>query len=199
MSRYRDQHPTLGDRPMARSFTYADIRQRLSHIQGGSFSAIVFRTASPRYSDEREVLSGIGALKGGGRWNPKGIAAVYCSVTPEAALAETFALQRYYNWPDHSALPRVMVGIEVELVRVLNLTDGAVRKRLQISQARMLETDWRAEVADGLEPLTQTIGQAAFDSRFEAIQVQSATELRAPNLVIFPGNLSPQSWIKLTR
>ncbi len=139
----------------------------------------------------------MGASKAGGRWNLKGTAAVYCSMTPEAALAETFALHRYYNWPVHAALPRLMVGIEVQLVCVLNLTDGAVRQKLQISQARMLESDWRGEVAAGTSPLTQMIGQAAFDLHFEALQVQSATDQRGPNLVIFPENLGRSSYLKL--
>ena len=32
--------------------------------------------------------SGIGAMKGGGRWNPLGFAAVYCSLDPSTAILE---------------------------------------------------------------------------------------------------------------
>ncbi len=111
----------------------------------------MFRTANPRYASEANMVSGIGAAREGGRWNPKGIAAVYCSLTPEAALAETFALQRYYGWPDFGALPRVIVAINVQLAAVLDLTDSAVRRRLLLSERKLLACDWRAEVASGLE------------------------------------------------
>ena len=180
---------------MAETPSPAAILRRLARVAESKFSGVVFRTANPRYSSEVDMLSGLGAAKFGGRWNPKGIAAIYCSMTPEAALAETFAVQRYYGWRDQGALPRIIVAIEVELSGVLDLTEGSVRQRLRVSADTLLETDWRSDVAKGQESLTQRIGFAAA-TQFEAIRVWSATDGKTPNLVIFPQNLRPNS--KLT-
>ena len=173
------------------------IQRRLARIGESEFSGIVYRTASPRYASEKDMVSGLGAAFAGGRWNPKGTAAVYCSLTPEAALAETFALQRYYSWPDYGALPRIIVALQVRLTGVLDLTNGEVRRRLLLSEKRLLETDWRAEVAKGCESLTQQVGAAAAALGFEAIRVLSATSERAPNLVVFPENLRSASFLRL--
>ena len=183
---------------MTDDLSVAQIRQRIVEIRPEQFQGIVYRSASPRYASEHDLLSGVGASKGGGRWNRVGAAAVYCSMTPEAALAETLAIQRYYGWPDHGALPRIFVAIEVDLACVLDLTAGLVRRKLRISETRMLEADWRAEMAVGAEPLTHKIGQAAIEAGFEAIKVSSATDQRGPNLVVFPQNVLSTSRLRLS-
>lgn len=40
--------------------------------------------------------SGIGAQRAGGRWNPKGIAAVYCSLDPATAILEVAVHKGFY-------------------------------------------------------------------------------------------------------
>jgi RES domain-containing protein len=37
-----------------------------------SGSGIGFRSMIPRYANARDMISGVGAFRGGGRWNPRG-------------------------------------------------------------------------------------------------------------------------------
>lgn len=85
------------------------------------------------------MLTGEGSRRNGGRWNPKGIAVVYASFTPETAMAETLAHFRYYGFPIEDAMPRTFVAIATDLAAVLDLRDGGVRRRLQVSEGRF----WR--------------------------------------------------------
>jgi RES domain-containing protein len=156
-----------------------------------------FRSTAVRYASRDDLLTGQGAKSAGGRWNPAGgFATVYTSLTPETALAEYLAHYRYFGWPLSSAMPYVMVGLEITLQKVLDLTDGRVRSSLGVSEARMLDTRWRK--AGTHESLTQAIGRCAFEAELEAILVPSSAALGEVNLVVFPGNLlTPGSWIKI--
>jgi len=55
------------------------------------------------------------------------------------------------------------------------------------------QCDWRKEVAAGREPITQSIGRAAFEIGLEGIIVPSAADPNGHNLLIFPGNRQPGS------
>ncbi|MBC7990490.1 MAG: RES domain-containing protein, partial [Luteimonas sp.] len=54
--------------------------------------------------------SGIGAEALGGRWNPKGVKAVYCSVDPSTCLVET-AVHRGFKVLDSQ--PHVLTSLEI--------------------------------------------------------------------------------------
>jgi len=77
--------------------------------------------------------------------------------------------------------------------KIVDLTDGNIRRRLKVSESRMLSSDWRNEVARGRVALTQLLGQAAFDVGLEGLLVPSATGGAGTNLVIFPANLLSSS------
>lgn len=173
------------------------LTERLRAIRPVTLSVTGYRSTTPRYAREADITSGAGSRKFGGRWNPPGIAAVYMCLTPEGAMEETLAHFRYYGMPIHSAMPRTFVAIRARLSRVLDLSDGAVRQRMRISEARMLKTDWRKEMDAGRLPLTQLVGRAAFDAGFEAIRVLSATHTGETNLIVFPENLLRSSSLQV--
>ena len=112
-------------------------------------------------------------------------------------MAETLAHFRYYNIPTQTALPRVFVAIEFKLSRMIDLTDGTNRSRLQISQRRMIKCDWRREQPTGLFALTQMIGAAAHATGWEALLVPSAVETGGANVVIFPDNMKNSSSLRV--
>ena len=138
---------------------------------------------------EYAELDGEGARLYGGRWNPRGVAAVYGSLTPETAMAETLAHAAYYHLPVHSAMPRTFVAIEFSLSKVLDLTDGSVRQALRVSDKRMLKCDWRSEVRNGRTPITQAIAAAAYGSGLEGLLAPSSAHAGGLNLIVFPKNL----------
>ncbi|ODA36534.1 RES family NAD+ phosphorylase [Planctopirus hydrillae] len=157
-----------------------------------TFKETVFRSSTPKYANERDLSSGVGSKRQGGRWNPIGIRAVYASLTPEIALSETLAHFRYYGIPLQDAMPRTFVAMEANLQIVLDFREGVIRQRLQISLDRMLAIDWRKELLTGRVPMTQVIGQAAAESGLEGLVVPSAVT-EGHNLLVFPENLIPGS------
>jgi hypothetical protein len=102
-------------------------------------------------------------------------------------LAEAKANHLYYGLDPADALPRVIVAVNLKLAKVLDLTDGIVRKTLAISATRMRDDDWRALNRRGAESLTQAIGRAAYQGNLEALIVAACDG--GKNLVWFPGNL----------
>ena len=157
-------------------------------------SGEIYRSASPKYATSRDLLTGGGSRKYGGRWNPVGIAAVYGSLAPETAMEETLAHSRYYGLPVHASMPRTFVAISFSLKSVLDLTDGQVRQMLGISDKRLLDCDWHAAEET---PITQSVGRAVYDADLEALLVRSAADRTGQNLVIFVGNLGRASSLEV--
>ena len=101
---------------------------RLQALKAIRVSRTGYRSTTPKYAKETDLLTGVGSSNHGGRWNPPGIAAVYVSLTPETAMEETLAHFRYYGIPPHAAMPRTFVAIHVRLTKVLDLTWGTTRQ-----------------------------------------------------------------------
>ncbi len=169
------------------------IVSRLKAIKAMRIKVTAYRLVSPEYAKEKDLLTGKGSGLHGSRWNPPGIATVYASFTPATATEESLAHFRYYSIPIHAAMPRMFVAIHAQLIKVLDLTEGANRKRLQIAESRLLKCDWRKEMASGQDALSQLVGRAAKEAGFEALVVRSAEDPEGVNLVIFPDNLQKSS------
>lgn len=177
--------------------TLEQLRSRLTRLGAlaTAFTGTGYRSSTPLYATEDDLLTGEGSKQNGGRWNPAGIAAVYASLTPEVAMAETLAHNRYFGIAIEEAMPRTFVAIEATLQFVLDLREGGIRQRLQVSEERILSVDWRKEVRAGREPITQMIGRAAHETDWEGLIVPSAATSDGHNLLIFPDKLRPGSSI----
>jgi RES domain-containing protein len=159
---------------------------------------VVYRSASPRYANKGDLLTGVGSKRAGARWNPpRSFPTVYASLDPHTALDEVLAHFRHYGIPIESAMPRVTVSVRVRLGRVLDLTDGKTRSVLRVSARRMLGEPWREEQAAGREALTQALGRLAHELGWEALLVPSAARREGANLVLFPDNLSHESALEI--
>lgn len=171
--------------------SHDDILRRVQLLAGlaTAWSGTLYRNSRVRFANEADLLTGTGSRQHGGRWNPKGIAAVYASLTPEAAMAEALSQFRYYGWNIAHAMPRLFVAIDVSLERVLDLTQGSIRQRLGVSAQRMVADDWRKIQWAGAVSLTQMIGQAAATAGLEGLLVPCPSDPASKNLVWFPGNL----------
>jgi RES domain-containing protein len=180
--------------------TLEQLRTRLARLTASftAFKGVVYCSSTPQYATETDLLTGMGSQRFGGRWNPIGIAMVYASLTPEAAMAETLAHNRYYGIPIEDAMPRTFVAIEVKLHTLLDLRDGDVRRRLQVSEDIITTVDWRAEVRAGREPITQRLTRAAYSGPWEGFIVPSAVARNGQNLLIFPDKLGPDSKMTVT-
>jgi RES domain-containing protein len=179
--------------------TPEQLQTRLARLVASAvpFEGVVYRSSTPKYATEADLLTGEGSRRFGGRWNPVGIAMVYASLTPETAMAETLAHNRYYGVPIEDAMPRTFVAIEVTLRIVLDLRSGDLRRRLRVSEDAVIAVDWRAEVKAGREPITQRLGRAAHTGPWEGLIVPSAADPDGHNLLILPDKLDPDSGMKV--
>jgi RES domain-containing protein len=174
---------------------FEQLQRRLARLvaSAGPFEGVVYRSSTPQYATETDLLTGEGSKRFGGRWNPVGTAMVYTSLTPETALAETLAHNRYYGIPVEDAMPRTFVAVRVRVQALLDLRDGTVRRRLRVVLADLIEVDWRAEVRAGREPITQLLGRSARAGPWEGLIVPSAADPNGHNLLLFPDALGPES------
>lgn len=179
--------------------TDKQLQARLARLAPSAtpFEGVVYRSSSPAYATETDLLTGEGSRRFGGRWNPPGIALVYASLTPETAMAETLAHYRYFGIPIEEAMPRTFIAIEVKVQCILDLRDGKVRQRLQLSEERIVTSDWRADVNEGREPISQRLGRAAHVATLEGLIVPSAADRKGHNLLIFPDRLRPGSTVRV--
>jgi RES domain-containing protein len=176
---------------------YDEILRRVQLLASSAcgWTGTVYRNAGLRFAGETDILTGEGSGKRGGRWNPRGIATVYSSLTPEAAMLEALSHFRYYGWDIADAMPRLFVAIDVSLEGVLDLTDGSIRQRLGVSTQRMVADDWRKLQHAGAVSLTQMIGRAAAAAGIEGLLTPCSCDPAKTNIVWFPKNLSGNSKI----
>jgi RES domain-containing protein len=166
-----------------------------------SWSGTIYRSAPPKWSAGRDMLTGAGSMKSGGRFNaPGSFPAVYGSTTPELAMIESLAYQRRAGVPIERALPLVFKAIRVELQRSLDLTDAAVLAALNLTADQLREEEWWTARARGEESLTQAVGRAAHSCRVQAILAASAhTAAHGNNLIALPDHIKSPSRLAVLR
>jgi RES domain-containing protein len=176
--------------------TEDDLARRVTNCTDAliAFSETVYRLAQPKYANNRDLLSGKGAYKTGGRWNPIGLKAIYLSLTPATALAELRASAAHFGFGVDQLLPQTLCAIRVELEAVLDLGDGRIRQRTRFPAANMIDNTWRQAPPGSCPVPTQTFGLAAANLGVEGLIVPSAADRPAGrNLVIFPHKLRNNS------
>jgi RES domain-containing protein len=164
-----------------------------------AWAGFVYRSSSSEYSNRDDLITGAGAKKTGGRWNPMGsFHTIYASLDFETAAAEALAYNRRFRIPDHLAMPRVFAALEAQLARVLDLRRGPVRSALKLSVDRLTAEEWWKLQKRGKEAITQAIGRLAWHAKWQALIVPSAARPAGVNLIVFPANLEPpESWLKI--
>ena len=137
----------------------------------------------------KTILSGQGSFMFGGRWNaPNSFRAVYGSTTDTVAVAESRANAEYAGIPYPFRTPRLLVAVEFNLEKVIDLTSAQNCRALGLNLDELGREDWRKLQAEGSESLTQAFGRAAFDGGMGAILAPSARVEGGVNLVYFPSN-----------
>lgn len=161
----------------------------------------LFRFVDPRFTSAAQIASGEGARHAAGRWHPPGgtMLLSYTALRHETALAETLAHSRYFALPVSTALPRVLVSLNLSAGRVLDPREGPLRRRLRLSLKTICHCDWRRDNQRGEEAGTQAWGVVFEAAGFEAVIVPSGAERGGVNALVFPANLQPGSLCRVTR
>ena len=117
----------------------------------------------------------------GGRFNPKGCAALYLAGSPTVAVAEHLRLGSMFEMTTFT--PRLLVSIDVALSAVLDLTDDGLVGKLGLTEEDLLG-DWESLA----EPPMQAFGYDARERGVEAILFPSRLERGVANLCVFRDN-----------
>ncbi len=113
-------------------------------------TGLVHRAHHPRWSFA--PLSGEGAALHGGRFNPKGVPALYTSLRLETAWLEA---QQAFPF---KAQPMTMVAYRVDCTEVVDLTDKGSREALGVTLAD-LTCAWEDLASRGRTPPTWTLAR----------------------------------------
>ena len=175
------------------------LAKALASARAVPFSGTAFRMVPKAFADPAQALSGVGAARRGGRWNPQGVRAVYLGEDAELLAREVgYAQSLGGAFEAGPKPPMVLYSVEFELARVLHV-DEAFVARIGAGWYDLLRDDWAAAIGEGGITTAMRIGQAAYDARFEALVVPSAQDPTRErwNLVVFPDNLLAGSRLEI--
>lgn len=166
-------------------------------VRAIGFSGVIVRSVGTKHATQTDFFSGKGAAKTGGRWNRVGIETVYASLDVLTATKEAYQNFIVYKLPLSSIRPRVMAGAEVELSKVLDITDASIRRKIGFTRKELVSENWRRIQEGGDESWTQAIGRGCLRAGFEGILVPSARSPRGKNIVLFPQNFTAVSKLQI--
>ena len=126
------------------------------------YQGTLFRALNPRWACE--PLSGEGARRHGGRFNPRGVPALYTSTDVLTAVREANqagALQ-----------PTVLVSYEADLEPVLDGRDPAALAAWDATPEMLAAPDWRVRMRSGEAP-TQSLARRLIEAGIVGLLVPS--------------------------
>ena len=167
-----------------------EFKKILKILPGASINAYFYRFI--KIGHLKDPLSGLGSLEHGGRYNFRGsFEVVYLAPDPETAIAE--GSRDKYLIP-----PSVLITIEVNLQKVIDLEDSKTANALGINEQE-LYCPWRKiQDVDGKEAYTQIFGRMIYESWvIEAIRYPSVVKKGKYNLAVFVKRLKKDSELKV--
>lgn len=164
---------------------------------------VAYRYARKRHATARQLMSGVGSWRGGGRWNaPGAFHAVYLSSHHELAHREYFERYRVTSLGAFEGMPFEGHAIDLNLGAVLDLRDEAVLETLDVSSRALVDDDWKASADQGGLSLCQAIGAGALACGLQGLIVPSARAVRPDefNIVLIAENCpaDPPVWRIIT-
>lgn len=172
------------------------LRQRIHRalITASGFKGYGYRNVPLLYSTKRDILSTERTKERGGRYNFKAqFDALYLSCDPLTCLEESTHAGTASGFDLAGRFPRVVASVEINLSKVLDLTNYKVRRSIGISKSILIKTNWELiQEKYKRQAITQKIGRLARDAGFGGLIAPSAV-CHGRNIVIFPENVKPPS------
>ena len=147
-------------------------------LTDGRYAGPLYRVLNPVYA--REPLSGRGAALYGGRFNPKGVPALYTALDPATALREANQVG--------SLQPTVLVSYRAYIGPVFDTRDAAALDCYALSPAILADPGWRATMLGGGMAATQGFAQALIADGFAGLLTRSFAKgagARSLNIVLW--------------
>jgi RES domain-containing protein len=123
----------------------------------------LYRALNPIYA--REPLSGRGAELHGGRFNPKGTPALYCSLAVLTAVREANQVGNLQ--------PTTLVSYDAEIEEVFDSRDEAALQAEGMDAAALADTSWRDQMKASGEARTQAFARNLIAKGYTGLLVRS--------------------------
>ena len=128
------------------------------------FRALVYRAHNPQWS--WTPISGEGARRHGGRFNRRGVPALYTSLAPLVAIRESLPLGRPMQ-------PLTLCAYEVDAEPVFDALDPERRRALGVTEADLACPTWEAEMLAGSIPASQALADRLIAAGHVGMRVRS--------------------------
>ena len=128
------------------------------------FRGLVYRAHNPQWS--WTPLSGEGARRHGGRFNRRGIPALYTSLAPVTAIREAGPLGRPMQ-------PLTLCAYEVDAEPVFDATDERERRLQGVNESDLACPSWEEEMLGGALPASQALADRLIAAGYAGMQVRS--------------------------
>jgi RES domain-containing protein len=128
------------------------------HYQG-----LLYRALNPVYA--RDPLSGEGARRFGGRFNPKGMPALYTSLSIMTALREANQIG--------TLQPTTLVAYEADIGPIFDATDPERLAEQGLTEADLAANDWRLRMLKGAKAPTQAMAERLKAAGSAGLRVRS--------------------------
>ncbi|BBE72066.1 RES family NAD+ phosphorylase [Oharaeibacter diazotrophicus] len=149
-----------------------------------AFAGLVYRALNPVYA--QEPLSGRGAALYGGRFNPKGVPALYVSLAVMTAVREANQVG--------SLQPTTLVAYEADFEAIFDGRDAEALAAEGVDPAVLAATTWRDEMRTSGEARTQALAHRLIASGHAGMLVRSFAPGNGPddvNLVLWTWGAAP--------
>ncbi len=148
------------------------------------FRGLAYRHTRPAHADLAKTVAATARTAEPGRFHVKGeFGAVYLSLNPETAHKELVRRASRAGVSVSQLMPRDLLTVDLQLAKVLDLTDAAVRNEWGIHAIAITSDDYRP---------CQEIASAARRAGYEGIRYPSATG-EGENVVVFLDRMHPGS------
>lgn len=140
------------------------------------FTGLLYRALNPVFA--ADPLSGAGAQKYGGRFNPRGMPALYTALSPDTAIREANQAG--------TLQPTTLVAYRADVAPVFDTRDGALMARH--GAVRLDGDDWRDRMGETGGAPTQRLARSLHDQGFAGLLVRSfaaGATARDMNLVLW--------------
>ena len=128
------------------------------------FQGLVYRAHNPEWS--WAPLSGEGARRHGGRFNRRGVPALYTSLSPLTAIREAQPLGRPMQ-------PLTLCAYEVDIEPIFDTEEEEPRRAFGVSDSDLTCPAWETEMLAGKIPASQAVADRLIAEGYAGIRVRS--------------------------
>lgn len=143
------------------------------------FRGTVYRAHNPQWA--WTPLSGEGAWRYGGRFNRRGVTALYCSLSPLTAIREAQPLGRPMQ-------PLTLCAYDVDAEPVFDAADSALLRAAGATEADIVCPTWEADMLEGSVAASQRLADGLIAQGYVGMLVRSfavGADERDLNLVMW--------------